>query len=71
MTEIEQQRLEAKIKAANSYLKVVVETYGKYDLCDAYKVVTREMRQHVKVVRQDEAEADGLGFVRLRKQGVV
>ena len=59
--------LKAKVKMANSYLEQVLKHRGKVDSYDVYKVVTWSMRPFVEVVTLEQANSDGLGFVRIRE----
>lgn len=62
----EKERLIAKVKVANDYLRDVMKYRGKIYSTDIYRVVTRAMRPFVEIVSMETAERDGTGMVRLR-----
>lgn len=60
----------AKVKMANSYLEQVMKYRGKFDNYDIKKVVTWNMLPFVEVVSIDQANDDGLGYVRIKNVDV-
>lgn len=59
--------LKAKVRMANLYLEQVLRRRGKFDSYDIHKVVTWSMMPHVEIVDIDVANADGMGYVRIRE----
>lgn len=60
--------LKAKVSMANRYLDQVLKHRGKFDSYDIHKVVTWNMLPYVEIVGVEQANLDGLGYVRIREE---